>query len=163
MLFRSPNKNTTNLLIQQNKQQQGGSSLLEVLVTIIVLSLGILSISGLIMTTMKYGHGSYNRSQASWLTNDIVDRMRANRTVAETAPSSYNLAMTNPTPPSSSTEIAKQDLANWRAQLAATLPSGNGSINVDSTTLKVTVVIQWVDNRTNMNPGIQTFTTETLL
>jgi len=155
-------KHISEMFFQTSYPRQSGSSLVEVLVTIIVLSLGLLSISGLIVTGMKYGHNSYGSSQASWIANDIVDRMRANRDAASTPPFSYNLAMTAPAPSSSSSNVAQNDLANWRAKLTATLPSGKGSINVDSATLKVVVVVQWV-NHTNAVPNTQNFTVETFL
>jgi type IV pilus assembly protein PilV len=150
-----------NLALKEVPQKQTGSSLIEVLVTIVVLSLGVLSIGGLIVTTVKYGHGSYGRSQANWLANDIIDRMRANRATAEAPPYPYNLAMGDATP--SPANIVQQDLARWRAQVANTLPTGNASVRIDAGTLKVTVVIEWADTISSGNPPRQTLTVETLL
>lgn len=122
---------------------QRGFSLLEVLVTMLVVSFGLLGIAGIIVTALKNNQSSYARSQASLMVNDIVDRMRANRSSAEASPSPYNLAMTA-TP--AGTDVAGTDLTEWRAALATNLPSGTGAVAMDDATKKVTVTVQWNDS-----------------
>ncbi|MFZ3288159.1 MAG: type IV pilus modification protein PilV, partial [Telluria sp.] len=70
-------------------QRQQGFSLIEVLITMLIVSIGLLGIAGIIVTNLKHNQSSYARTQASLLVSDIVDRMRANRAAAETAPSPY--------------------------------------------------------------------------
>lgn len=123
-------------------KKQHGFSLLEVLITMLIVSFGLLGIAGIVITSLKNNQGSYARSQASLLANDIVDRMRANRGSAEAVPSPYNLAL-NATPAGAG--IAVADLTEWRAALAASIASGTGSVAVDSATKKVTVTVQWND------------------
>ncbi len=60
-------------------QNQQGFSLIEVMVTMLIVSIGLLGIAGIIMTSLKNSQSSYGRSQATLLANDIIDRMRANR------------------------------------------------------------------------------------
>lgn len=124
-------------------KRQQGFSLLEVLITMLIVSFGPLGIAGIIITSLKNNQSSYARSQASLMVNDIVDRMRANRSSAEASPSPYNLALTA-TP--SGAGIATDDLTEWRATLASNLPSGTGSVAVDDATRKVTVTVQWNDS-----------------
>ena len=131
-------------------QQQKGFSLIEVLVTMVIISFGMLGIAGVIVNSLKNNQSSYARSQASVLANDIIDRMRANRTSAEaTTPSPYtfnNLSTTATIPGSG---VVFNDLTEWSTSLTASMPSasGRGSIAIDATTKIVTVVIQWDDSR----------------
>lgn len=124
-------------------KRQQGFSLLEVLITMLIVSFGLLGIAGIIITSLKNNQSSYARSQASLMVNDIVDRMRANRSGAEASPSPYNLALTAAP---SGTDIAANDLTEWRAALATNLASGTGSVAVDDATKKVTVTVQWNDS-----------------
>lgn len=142
-------------------RKQNGFSMLEVLVTMIIVSFGLLGIAGIIANGLKANSSSYARSQASWFANDIIDSMRANRTSAELATQPYNLLLTA-SPPSAST-IPTTDLANWRAALANALPSGTGGVAIDTTTKKVTVIVQWDDSRAAGGVNTQQFTVETRL
>lgn len=124
-------------------KHQKGFSLIEVLVTMVIISFGLLGIAGVIVNALKNNNSSYARTQASVLANDIIDRMRANRTTAETAPYAYNLALT--ADPAGS-GVVLNDLTQWRAALAAAMPSGTGSVTMADAT-QVTVVVQWNDAR----------------
>lgn len=64
------------------RRQQAGFSLLEVLIATLVLSVGLLGLAGLQIAGMKTTHNSYQIQQATWLVNDLVERMRLNRTGA---------------------------------------------------------------------------------
>lgn len=125
-------------------QKQTGFSLIEVLVTIVIISFGMLGIAGVIVNGLKNNNSSYARTQASVLANDIIDRMRANKTTAELATLPYNLSLTG-TP--TGTGVVLNDLTEWRTSLSKTMPSGTGSVVIDATTKKVTIVVQWDDSR----------------
>lgn len=130
-------------------KRQNGASMLEVLVTLVIVSFGLLGIAGIILNSLKSSHSSYARSQATLLANDMIERMRANRIAAEAAGLPYNLALNaNPTTavPSAPT-VPEADLIDWRNTLANTLPSGTGSVNLNAATRLVTVVVQWNDSR----------------
>ena len=126
-------------------QQQKGFSLIEVLVTMVIISFGLLGIAGVIVNSMKNNQSSYARTQASVLANDIIDRMRANRITAETAPYAYNLAL-GAALPTAGNAVVLNDLTQWRTALAAAMPSGTGSVTMADAT-QVTVVVQWNDAR----------------
>jgi type IV pilus assembly protein PilV len=123
-----------------------GFTLIEVLVTMIIMSFGLLGIAGIIVTSFKNNQSSYARTQATWLANDIIERMRANRGGAESMPlpSPYNLAI-GATP--AAVGVVSDDLTQWRAALANSLPSGTGSVALDGATFTVRVVVQWDDSR----------------
>ncbi len=59
--------------------KSAGFSLIEVLVTFLVLSIGLLGLAGLQSTSIKQGLDSGQRSQAAWLIQELVERMRANK------------------------------------------------------------------------------------
>ena len=119
--------------------------MIEVLITIVIISIGLLGIAGIIVNSLKSTQSSGARSQATVLANDIIDRMRANRTTAESANAPYNLALSADTP--SGGTIPASDLSDWRGSLAATLPSGSGGVSVDAATKRVTVTVQWNNSR----------------
>jgi type IV pilus assembly protein PilV len=130
-------------------KRQQGFSLIEILVTMVVTSIGLLGIAGLIVTSLNNNKGAYARTQTTLLANDIVDRMRANRGVAEGATFPYNLALdTKP----SGTGIVNEDLIAWRASVAQSVPEGKGSVSFDKDTMNVTIVIQWNDSHSK-GPG----------
>lgn len=58
-------------------QKQTGFTLIEILVTVIVLSIGLLGLAGLQATSFKFNSTAYQRSQATSLAYDIADRIRA--------------------------------------------------------------------------------------
>lgn len=119
---------------------QRGVSLVEVLVAVVVLSIGLLGLAGLQASGMRVGQSSLHRSQAAQLAYDMVDRMRVNFANAE----SYKLTL-NDTPPEDGTSIAARDLWDWRKRLRVALPAGTGSVAVNGA--EVTVVVQWDDTR----------------
>lgn len=120
--------------------RQSGFSLVEILVTLVVLSLGLLGVLGLQVTGLQRNDGAYLRTQASLYAYDIADRMRANRNNALSG--TYNLLMSDAAP--SGTGIVNEDRAAWFTDLG-TLPGGDGSINV--TNNMATIVVQWNDGR----------------
>ncbi len=67
----------------ENKNQQSGSTLLEVLITIVILSIGLLGLAGLQVRLQASEVESYQRAQALVLLNDMASRIATNRNVAE--------------------------------------------------------------------------------
>lgn len=55
-----------------------GFALTEVLVAVLVLSIGILGIAGLQMQSLQSNNDALHRSEALWLAQELVERMRAN-------------------------------------------------------------------------------------
>lgn len=114
-----------------------GFSLLEVLVTVVILSLGMLGVAAVLITVHKSNASSYLRQQAVQETYDILDRMRANRSAA--LQGSYDVAL-GTAPGTSSvnctsgscnpTQMAAYDQWQWLTDLADTLPSGTGSVGL---------------------------------
>ncbi|HEX6551026.1 MAG TPA: type IV pilus modification protein PilV [Gammaproteobacteria bacterium] len=152
-----------------------GFTLIEVLVALVVLSVGLLGIAGMISVSLKSSGSTYTRTQVTALTYNILDRMRANRGAAQAG--DYNLALTDSvdstykdkclasssnasTVNCNTTDIAKFDLYEWRQDLANELPSGTGSIS--TTTIgkitQVTITVEWSDARAQQALGETTST-----
>ncbi len=64
--------------ISPRKRLMSGLSLIEILITVVVLSIGLLGIARMQVFGMRYNHDSYARSQATMLANELIERMHAN-------------------------------------------------------------------------------------
>lgn len=59
-------------------QHQSGFSLIEVMIAALVISIGMLGLAGLQLVSMKGSHQSFMRHQATFLVQDVMERIRAN-------------------------------------------------------------------------------------
>lgn len=118
-------------------RSQGGFTLLEILVAIVVLSIGLLGLAGLQAVSLNNNQTAYYRSIASQQAYDMADRMRAN--LAGVVANDYdNLTATMPTNPaciSTGTsgcttleDVATTDQFQWLTSTAALLPGGAGTV-----------------------------------
>ena len=97
---------------------QKGFSLLEVLITLLVVSFGLLGMAALIISGVRSNNIAHYRSIASKQTEDIADRMRAN--LAGVSAGAYD-SLTATIPDSSDcvanacspTQIATYDHSQW--------------------------------------------------
>lgn len=135
-----------------------GFTLIEVMVAIVVLSIGLLGLAGLMASSLKNSHSAYHRTQATWFAYDALDRMRTNREVA--LAKGYDLALA--TAPGGA-GLAAADLSEWDTAIAGTLPEGDGSIEVTSATRAVTIIIQWNDTRGTSGGAKEQFRVDTQL
>lgn len=114
-----------------------GFTLIEVLITLVVLSIGLLGVAGLQLSGLRANHGSGMRSQATFLAYDMGERLRAN--IQGVHDGDYNNLSGNPGDPgciSSSCSpalMAQTDLHEWNLANATHLPSGVGAVCLDST------------------------------
>ncbi len=135
-----------------------GFSLLEVLIALVILSVGLLGIAAMISTTLKSNDSAYMRTQATTLAYNIMDRMRANLPAATGG--SYDITMpasaatgSDPTTCTSgtcdSTTLAAYDLGQWEYDLANQLPEGRGAVATATGggVTTVTVTVLWNDSR----------------
>lgn len=72
------------LLVATNRNGQDGFSLVEVLVTIVVFSIGMLGITGLNTLSKRAGYESVQRSTASELAYSLIEEIRANNAAVAT-------------------------------------------------------------------------------
>jgi len=123
---------------------QRGVSLIEVLITLLVLSVGLIGLAGLQMVSIQANKSAYYRSQATLLAYDMADRMRANQVQANTDVYFLNYPASS-TAHEVSGNQANKDLSEWLNALAQTLPDGTAAISRDERLLSIS--IRWNDNR----------------
>lgn len=141
------------------RSPQAGASLIEVMVAIVVLSVGMLAYAGLHAIALKYGKASSMRAVATQLAGDYVDRMRANSVAAVNNAYEFGdaygpLGAALPIPPCADptnctgAEIAAIDIAQWRNAARGALP-GAGFFVVRDAAAPVAATfdfwVAWVD------------------
>ena len=132
-----------------HRQKQQGFTLLEVLIALLVLSIGLLGLAALQTTSLRSNQMASMRTTATQLAYDISDRLRANP--AGVAAGEYVLAGgSTPT----GTSVAAVDLIAWNLGVVA-LPGGRSSITqCDGTSvppcdgLTHVITVQWDEMRT---------------
>jgi type IV pilus assembly protein PilV len=107
---------------------QSGFTLLEVLVAIVILSLGLLGLAGLQAATLRNNQIAYYRAIAVQQTYDLADRIRANQAGAATY--AAGVAADNGCIASACTAVAmaQTDLFQWNNNTARMLPAGAGAV-----------------------------------
>lgn len=126
-----------------------GFTLTEVLIALVVLSIGLLGLASLQTTSLKKSNDAYLASVAGTQANDIIDRMRANfgeaksggyTTSSSTKAGSSNLGCLGGVPNKAgtagdsgttsctTTQMSLNDLYEWQTNLATLLPEGKGNI-----------------------------------
>ncbi|HEC17811.1 MAG TPA: type IV pilus modification protein PilV [Gammaproteobacteria bacterium] len=137
----------------RRQRRQRGFTLMEVLISMVVLSIGLLGLAGLQVNSLKNNNSSYQRSQANLLANEIIDRIRANRAGLE-AGYYDDLLGTTPTDPGCIStgctvqQIAQYDAFLWSGELANRLPSGTGTVTGNGADSVFTITVMWDDERT---------------
>jgi type IV pilus assembly protein PilV len=131
-----------------------GFTMLEMLVSLVILSVGLLGVAILQTKGQQFNHMSYLYTQSSYLAYDIMDRMRANEISAKTG--SYQKAL----PSEMSADCTKQncspsqlvdfDLYSWKTLLEKTLPGGEAEI-LWAAPNRYTVSIKWLNEQKDEN------------
>lgn len=123
-----------------------GVSLIEVLVSVVVLSIGLLGVAAMQSVALRGGQSSLETSQAVMQTNAILDAMRANRFNA----GNYNTGGMVCAPGPAGT-LAQNDLRNWIQDLKLNITS---NVNDNTTCGQIqncpqacVITVQWDDSR----------------
>lgn len=154
-------------------QRPRGFSLIEVLVSVVIMSVGILGVAGLQVVSLQQNRNSLLRAEALLLANDMLDRMRANPLqdyagidFADTPQNATDCTTSN----CSAANMREFDISQWQCSLNSTaadgttypicntfgiagaLPEGEGAIvdNTDDTLCavdadEVCVIVRWTD------------------
>lgn len=144
-----------------------GFSLLEVLIAIVVLSIGLLGLASLQLSALQGNNQSYERSQAHILAYEIADAMRANRSAAGNeafliaagaAPPVAPVDCEDPAlavPRCNAAQAAAFALDQWHARLRILLPNSTAQItcSIDPCTpgAMQTVFVMWDENRKGLD------------
>jgi type IV pilus assembly protein PilV len=162
-----------------NPTDARGFTLVEVLVALVVLSVGLLGMAKMVMVSSHSNDSAYLRSQATALAYQAMDSMRANlsastangylTTLGVMPPATVNCSAVCDSP-----TLALSDVYAWKQHLKNALPAGTGSIATSATfPVIATVVVQWDDSvaqnavatATNSvaGAGLQSITLQTVL
>ncbi len=148
--------------MERTGHHQRGVGLIEVLIAILVMSIGILGVAALQATALRNSHSSLERSVAVIQTYSIMDAMRANRDRAFAG--DYDLPMNDPCAKPTPDVLAKQDLNDWLTSIQNALgPTACGSIVREGTNGDVVVTVQWDDTRGSGGNAVESLTTRTQL
>lgn len=153
--------------------QQGGFSLIEVIVTVSILSVGLLGLAGLQLRALNAEAESFARGQALMLVDQMAERILTRKTVAETgaydAGDSYGAGNTTAC---GGLTGAALDLCEWNGDINAgttavtgtggsrvetaigTLHNPIGCVTWDATNLVYVVSVTWWAKDT-VNPSTQ--------
>ncbi|MCH7831107.1 MAG: type IV pilus modification protein PilV [Proteobacteria bacterium] len=135
--------------------RQRGFSLVEVLITLVIMSVGMLGIAGLYVQSMQAGRTSMFRHNAVTLAGDVADRIRANpgAGIAYAAPNGANNNCVNGGVDCSPAQMAAHDILQWKNQAIDTLPAGDVLIVFDNSVIPPTyqITISWDEPGENLS------------
>lgn len=136
-------------MLTRNDAAQSGFMLIEVLVTIVIFTIGLLGVIGLQTLALSSSHLSSLRTEATVLVSDMAERMRANlaavnvsggaTTYDDVAPANngcravYATAVAPGPATCSAEDLAADDVQDWLDEVQQRLPAGEGFVCIDST------------------------------
>jgi len=119
------------------RRLQSGFSLVEVLIALVIMSVGMLGIAGLYVQSLQAGRTAMFRHFAVTLAGDVADRIRANPTAGVAYNHAANATGTNNNCVTggvvcNSADMAANDIFLWQAQADDTLPAGAIAVVVNA-------------------------------
>jgi type IV pilus assembly protein PilV len=135
--------------------RRNGFSLVEVLIALIIMSVGMLGIAGLYVHSMQAGRTSLFRHNAVTIAGDVADRIRANPRagVAYAAAVGADNNCINGGIDCTPAEMAAQDILLWTQQAADTLPTGSVSVVFNNAVTPPTyeITVDWTEPGENLS------------
>lgn len=140
----------------QPRRAQRGFSMIEVLVTLLIISLALLGTAGLQAYSMRLNQAGQFRSQAVFLVADLAERIEANR---ERAVAGAYVVPTSGVPAAPITtcavgtcsvaQLVDYDLSQWQNAVANSLPQSSWTVaqTVAGNPSTYTITVSWVDRR----------------
>lgn len=122
-----------------SKNRERGASMIEIVITMLIMSIGLLGLGALQINAMKFQKSASQKSEATQSAYDLSERIRANGLGVIASDYLYTTAYATtvshlpPIPECSITkctanEIARIDLAQWLQNLASRLRGGAGYV-----------------------------------
>lgn len=111
-----------------------GFTLIEALIALLVLTIGLLGAAGMLLTSVRNSHNSYLRSQASFIADSLLERMRANPLAIWGGHYNGALDSTTPAAPACAAsgctpaQVAGHDRKAIARMVAQHLPLGGGNV-----------------------------------
>lgn len=146
------------------RARQGGVGLIELVVAIVIATLGLLSLAGLQAFAARHARGAQLRATATHLSQDLGERMRANRSAGYAYTRTFaeqqgSYAPDPGSPPSprctastdacTAAQLAEADLFDWRLDVRSLLPQGSVFVQPDAPGIAdgTDLWVAWVDPR----------------
>jgi type IV pilus assembly protein PilV len=144
---------------------QAGVGLIEVLVALLVLSIGFLGVAALEAFSLSTNNSAMARSMATINSYSVLDAMRADILNAQNG--AYNTTVSANSCPATGATLASQQLNQWCGSLGSALgmsTATTGTINCSGTGA-CTITITFDDSRAGsaLGSNAQTFTTRGVL
>lgn len=125
----------------RTESRQDGMTLIEVMVALLVLSVGVLGVAMLQLSALKHTDSALRSTQVSFIAHDLLERIRAN------PDAHYAIASLNHAPGSGNLTLARdQDLFDFADQLRR-MAGDDAQACVSVTGARVTIEIDWNDSR----------------
>ena len=137
------------LMIKQNTKKQRGFNLIEVMVSLVIFSIGLLGLAGLQQVGLTQNTTAMQRTVAMNLAYDLFDRMRNNKTT-DYSLTTWALIPNCVDAPCNATQIANYDVTEWQMTIMDALPSARGFIT--GSPASYTVSIGWDEKRLGLFP-----------
>lgn len=136
------------LIVSKTRQpaRQNGFSLVEVLIALIIMSVGMLGIATLFVQSMQAGRTSMFRHHAVTLAGDVADRIRANpRAGIAYAGLGGDNGCVDTGNDCNEAAMAANDIFFWDQQAVESLPNGDVTIAFDDTVIPpvYTISVDW--------------------
>lgn len=129
------------------KKIQTGVGLVEVLVTLLILSTTMLTLTSLQTKSMQFNQGAYFRSQANIFAMDILERIRMNegRGSQREDLSTYSMPETqfDKSASAPTTPLSAVDKHRWLSKVGVVLPDASVKIDCSDDTRICEVTIKW--------------------
>jgi type IV pilus assembly protein PilV len=141
----------------QKKHQ--GFTLIEVLVSLLIMTLGIVGVLKMQTQSLKSNQRAHFRTQADLLSRDLLARMQANKTEAQKGAYVASSKQTNPpdcqTTECNAEQLVKWDLHQWYEQIEKQLPAGSATVEKFSGDNRYLISIRWDDYRNSQTLDTQ--------
>ncbi len=137
--------------------RERGFTLTEVLLAIVVMAVGLLGLANLQFRSLRANQDAYHTSQAAFLAEEILERMRGNPDQALAGRYDLAYGAAGPAPVNctgssqtcSPDQLRAYDLSDWITSVAQRLPSGAAAISTTpgpGANARVAIRIRW-ENR----------------
>jgi len=145
------------MLSANARNRVSGFTLIEVLIALIIMSIGMLGIAGLYVHSMQAGRTSLMRHHAITLAGDIADRIRANpRAGVAYAAGGANNNCVDGGIDCTPAQMAANDIFMWDLEADDMLPNGVIAVNFADPNPGVTppeyqIQVSWTEPGENLN------------
>ena len=132
-------------MMHSKRSRQSGLGMIEILVALLILSIGLLGLAAMQVTSTKMTVQAQQKTQAILLAQDMIERVRANRdnagaygdiavTENDSCATDFSTAAGN---------VADNDAAEWTNSVRCLLANGQGDVTVNTATSTVVVDLSW--------------------